>query len=70
VTISDVPTQTLPADGEVSGLLALMLLTDARRAARVGPDGSLVPLDEQDRAAWDRDRALAELGLSRKGDSA
>src|SRR5262249_43380880 len=45
----------LPADGEVAGLLALMLLTDARRTARVGPDGRLVPLDEQDRAAWDRD---------------
>jgi RNA polymerase sigma factor (sigma-70 family) len=44
----------LPADGEVSGLLALMLLTDARRAARTRPDGSLVPLAEQDRARWDR----------------
>jgi RNA polymerase sigma factor (sigma-70 family) len=44
----------LPADAEVAGLLALMLLTDARRAARVGPDGRLVPLDEQDRGAWDR----------------
>jgi len=43
----------LPADGEVTGLLALMLLTDARRAARTRPDGSLVPLAEQDRAAWD-----------------
>ena len=49
----------LPADGEVAGLLALMLLTDARRAARVGPDGRLVPLDEQDRTAWDHD-AVAE----------
>ncbi len=44
----------LPDDGEVAGLLALMLLTDARRAARTGPDGELVPLDEQDRALWDR----------------
>jgi RNA polymerase sigma factor (sigma-70 family) len=43
----------LPADGEVTGLLALMLLTDARRPARTRPDGSLVPLAEQDRAAWD-----------------
>ena len=43
----------LPADGEVAGLLALMLLTDARRAARTGPDGELVPLAEQDRALWD-----------------
>ncbi|CAN5795686.1 sigma factor-like helix-turn-helix DNA-binding protein [soil metagenome] len=44
----------LPAAGEVSGLLALMLLTDARRAARTFPDGSLVPLAEQDRSLWDR----------------
>jgi RNA polymerase sigma factor (sigma-70 family) len=45
----------LPADGEVSGLLALMLLTDARHAARTRPDGSLVPLAEQDRTRWDRE---------------
>ena len=44
----------LPQDGEVTGLLALMLLTDARCAARTLPDGSLVPLAEQDRARWDR----------------
>ena len=44
----------LPEDGEVAGLLALMLLTDARRAARTGPAGELVPLDEQDRFLWDR----------------
>jgi predicted RNA polymerase sigma factor len=44
----------LPDDGEVTGLLALMLLTDARRPARTGPDGELVPLDEQDRTLWDR----------------
>ena len=44
----------LPDDPEVSGLLALMLLTDARRAARIGADGELVPLAEQDRALWDR----------------
>ncbi len=44
----------LPNDGEVAGLLALMLLTDARRAARTGPGGELIPLDEQDRALWDR----------------
>ncbi len=45
--------QLLPDDGEVTGLLALMLLTDARRPARTRPDGSLVPLAEQDRARWD-----------------
>ncbi|MBP2707972.1 RNA polymerase sigma factor [Microbispora sp. RL4-1S] len=46
----------LPEDGEVAGLLALMLLTDARRAARTGPDGALVPLAEQDRDRWDREQ--------------
>ena len=44
----------LPEDGEVAGLLALMLFTDARRPARVSRTGELVTLDEQDRAAWDR----------------
>ncbi|HEV8298686.1 MAG TPA: DUF6596 domain-containing protein [Acidimicrobiales bacterium] len=43
----------LPDDGEVAGLLALMLLTDARRPARTDPDGGLVPLAEQDRGLWD-----------------
>ena len=43
----------LPGDGEVAGLLALMLLTDARRPARTRPDGALVPLAEQDRRQWD-----------------
>ncbi len=45
---------TLPKNGEVIGLLALMLLTDARRPARTGPSGELVPLAEQDRTRWDR----------------
>ena len=44
----------LPEDGEATGLLALMLLTDARRSARTGPDGELIPLAEQDRTRWDR----------------
>ena len=44
----------LPDDAEVTGLLALMLLTDARRAARTGADGELIPLAEQDRTRWDR----------------
>jgi RNA polymerase sigma factor (sigma-70 family) len=48
-----------PGDGEVTGLLALMLLTDARRPARTGPDGALVPLAEQDRSRWDA-AAIAE----------
>ena len=50
----------LPEDGEVTGLLALMLLTHARRAARTTAAGDLVPLDEQDRTAWDR--ALIDEG--------
>jgi len=44
----------LPEDPEVTGLLALMLLTDARRPARTGRDGELIPLAEQDRRRWDR----------------
>jgi RNA polymerase sigma factor (sigma-70 family) len=52
----------LPDDGEVTGLLALMLLTDARRPARTRPDGALVPLDEQDRSRWNSE-AIAE-GIS------
>jgi RNA polymerase sigma factor (sigma-70 family) len=51
--------RTLPGEGEVSALLALMLLTDARRPARTGPGGELVPLAEQDRTRWDR-RLIAE----------
>jgi RNA polymerase sigma factor (sigma-70 family) len=49
----------LPSNGDVAGLLALLLLTDARRAARTGPEGALIPLDEQDRTLWDRE-AIAE----------
>ncbi|KFE71382.1 RNA polymerase sigma factor [Hyalangium minutum] len=49
----------VPGDAEIEGLLAIMLLTDARRAARTGPSGELIPLDEQDRSLWDRS-AIAE----------
>jgi predicted RNA polymerase sigma factor len=42
----------LPGNGEVTGLLALMLLTDARRLARTRSDGTLVPLADQDRGRW------------------
>jgi predicted RNA polymerase sigma factor len=53
----------LPNDAEVAGLLALMLLTDARRTARSGKNGELIPLDEQDRTLWDQ-RLIAEgIGL-------
>ncbi|MFF4651615.1 RNA polymerase sigma factor [Streptomyces sp. NPDC001380] len=51
--------RALPGDAEAAGLLALMLLTGARRAARTGPDGLPVPLAEQDRSLWDR-AAVAE----------
>ena len=46
--------RSLPDDGDVKGLLALMLLTDARRHARTGPEGELISLDKQDRTRWDR----------------
>jgi predicted RNA polymerase sigma factor len=49
----------VPGDGEVAGLLGLLLLTDARRQARTAPDGSLVPLSEQDRTLWNT-KAIAE----------
>ncbi|MGW1199194.1 RNA polymerase sigma factor [Streptomyces sp. NPDC002536] len=52
----------LPEEGEAAGLLALMLLTDARRAAR-SVDGRLVPLAEQDRSRWDRARIEEGVGL-------
>jgi RNA polymerase sigma factor (sigma-70 family) len=56
----------LPSDdGEVTGLLALMLLTDARRRSRTAPDGSLVPLAAQDRGAWDHESIEEGLALVR-----
>jgi RNA polymerase sigma factor (sigma-70 family) len=53
----------LPEDSEVTGLLALMLLTDARRPARTLPDGSLVPLAEQDREKWDQAQITEGIAL-------
>lgn len=67
--------ELMPGDGEVDGLYALLLVTDARRATRVDADGRLVRLEDQDRARWDR-AALAYLQaikadlLSRLGRSA
>jgi predicted RNA polymerase sigma factor len=52
----------LPDDSDVAGLLALMVLTDARRPARTDADGELIPLDEQDRTRWDR--ALIAEGIA------
>jgi RNA polymerase sigma factor (sigma-70 family) len=53
----------LPDDGEVAGLLALMLLTDARRLARTRPDGSLIPHAEQDRSRWNRESINEGIAL-------
>ena len=53
----------LPDNAEAAGLLALMLLTDARRPARTGPAGELVPLAEQDRTLWDRSRITEGMVL-------
>ena len=55
--------QLLPDDGEVAGLLALMLLTDARRHARTTPNGELVPLADQDRTLWDADKIAEGVAL-------
>jgi RNA polymerase sigma factor (sigma-70 family) len=55
--------QMLPAHPEVSGLLALMLLTDARRAARTASNGQPIPLDKQDRTLWDRQQISEGVGL-------
>jgi len=53
IRLARLAVELLPASAEAQGLLALMLLTDARRSARLTPEGDLVPLDEQDRALWD-----------------
>jgi RNA polymerase sigma factor (sigma-70 family) len=53
----------LPDDAEVEGLLALMLLTDARRTARTGPDGELIPITKQDRTLWDREQIFEGIAL-------
>jgi len=53
----------LPDDGEVTGLLALMLLTDARRPARTGPDGGLIPMAEQDRSRWNAEYIAEGVAL-------
>jgi RNA polymerase sigma-70 factor, ECF subfamily len=64
IRLGELLSRLMPDDAEVWGLLALMLLHDARRAARVDPSGSYVALDEQDRSLWDQDRiqqGLAKL---------
>jgi predicted RNA polymerase sigma factor len=54
----------LPADDEVTGLLALMLLTDARHRARTGPAGEMIPLADQDRSRWDRGQIATGVALT------
>ena len=64
IRLGELLDRLMPDDAEVRGLLALMLLHDARRAARVDPSGRYVALDEQDRSLWDQDRirdGLAKL---------
>jgi RNA polymerase sigma-70 factor, ECF subfamily len=64
IRLGELLSRLMPDDAEVWGLLALMLLHDARRAARVDPGGRYVALDEQDRSLWDQDRireGLAKL---------
>jgi RNA polymerase sigma factor (sigma-70 family) len=63
IRLASVVHDLLPDDGEVAGLLALMLLIDARRRARSGPDGGLIPLAEQDRRLWDRESIQAGVAL-------
>ncbi|GAB2610132.1 sigma-70 family RNA polymerase sigma factor [Streptomyces capparidis] len=63
VRLARVLAALLPDAPEARGLLALMLLHDARRAARTGPDGDLVPLEEQDRSRWDRERIAEGLAV-------
>ena len=53
----------MPKDGEVMGLLALMLLTDARRSTRTTADGAMVPLERQDRTQWDKARIEEGVAL-------
>ena len=53
----------LPEDAETAGLLALMLLTDARREARTGENGELIPLTEQDRTRWDKEQIAEGIAL-------
>jgi RNA polymerase sigma-70 factor, ECF subfamily len=63
IRLGELLTRLMPDDAEVWGLSALMLLHDARRAARVDPSGRYVALDEQDRSLWDQDRI--QVGLAK-----
>ena len=63
IRLTRIVRRLLPGDGEVAGLLALMLLTDARRPARTGQAGELIPLDEQDRSRWDEAKIAEGVAL-------
>ena len=63
IRLTRIVRRALPDDPEVAGLLALMLLTEARRRARAAPSGELIPLAEQDRWRWDRDLIAEGLEL-------
>jgi RNA polymerase sigma factor (sigma-70 family) len=63
IQLARVVHRLLPDDAEVTGLLALMLLTDARRLARTGPDGRLIPMAEQDRSLWNAESIAEGVAL-------
>ena len=63
IRLARITHRLLPADGEVTGLLALMLLTDARRPARSGPGGELIPMAEQDRSRWNAGQIAEGVAL-------
>ncbi|WP_049565093.1 RNA polymerase sigma factor [Nonomuraea sp. SBT364] len=63
IRLARIAHRLLPGDAEAAGLLALMLLTDARRPARTGPDGALIPMAEQDRGRWDAARIEEGVAL-------
>ena len=70
IRLTRVLASVLPRETEVQGLLALMLLTDSRREARVGADGEPVPLEDQDRTRWDAERIAEGLELSERAAAA
>ena len=69
IRLARIAHRALEDDPEVAGLLALMLLTEARRPARTTGGGDLVPLDEQDRSLWDRELIAEGVELARVGSS-
>src|SRR4029450_10716296 len=67
IRLGELLTRLMPDDGEVWGLLSLMLLHDARRAARVDTQGRYTALDAQDRSLWDRGRIADGLAEVERG---